>query len=106
MLAIQGLADLHCLAALARLWDGDVGLCRDHYEKAIAGYRDSGDMAGLARALMVQARSYTTAVSLGTLGDLQPLEEALAVLGGREPELRCSILIGMSEVYWVGQTTR
>ena len=102
-LTIQNRADLHCLAALACLWDGDVGPCRDHYEKAIAGYREIGDMPGLAQALMVQARSYNSAVAYGMLGDLQPLEQTLDMLGKSEPELRCSILIGMSEVYWVAR---
>ena len=102
-LTTQDRADLHCLAALACLWDGDVGPCRDHYEKAIAGYRETGDMPGLARALMVQARSYNSAVSYGMLGDLQPLEQTLDMLGKSEPELRCSILVGMSEVYWVAR---
>jgi len=102
-LATQDRADLHYLAAIARLWDGDAGLCRDHYEQAIRGYRELGNMPGLARALMVQARSYNTAVSYGTLADLSPLEEVLSVLGDSEPELRGSILISMSEVYWVGR---
>lgn len=72
-------------------------------ERTIASFRQIGDLPGLARALMAQARSYNTAVSYGNLGDLHPLEETLAMLGESEPELRCSILIGMSEVYWVGR---
>jgi class 3 adenylate cyclase len=103
LLSVRERADLSYLAALARLWDGDIGPCRDHYETAIASYRQIGDLPGLARALMLQARSYNTAVSYGILGDLQPLEETLAMLGESEPELRCSVLIGMSEVYWVAR---
>jgi class 3 adenylate cyclase/tetratricopeptide (TPR) repeat protein len=96
-------ADLHYRAALARLWDGDVGLCRDHYEKAIAGYRQIGDLPGLARALMVQARAYPASVAYGTLVELQPLEEVLQLLGESEPGLRASILLSMSQVYWVAR---
>ena len=53
-LSVQEQADLQYWAGLAHYHDQDVGPCLHHYERAIEGYRASGDMRGLARALMEQ----------------------------------------------------
>ena len=94
-------ADLHYWAGLAHYWNQDVGPCLDHYEKAIAAYRLADDVRGFAQALMGKTHTQFTlaSVPLGTLADLQPLEDVLAALGDREPELRGHILAIMAEVY-------
>ena len=98
---VRDRAELHFPAGLARYWDMDAGPALAHYEAAIADYRVAGELRGLARALMEQARTrYTLAsVPLGTLVDVQPLEVALEALGEGETELHGSILAVMSGAY-------
>lgn len=102
---VRDRAELHYRAGLARYWDMDAGPALDHYEKAIAAYRLAGEIQGLARVLMEQARTYYTlaSVPLGTLADIQPLEAALEALGERETELHGSILNVMSAAYSTAQ---
>jgi class 3 adenylate cyclase len=104
-LSIKERADLQYWAGLAHYHDQDVGPCLHHYDLAIAGYRLSGDRAGLARALMERTRTQFTlaAVPLGTLADLKPLEEALSALGEGEPGLRGHIAAVISEAYRNGR---
>ena len=96
-------AELHYRAGLARYHDQDVGPCRHHYDKAIEAYRQAGDLPGLARALMEQARTALAIVPLGTVVDLGPLDEVLAALGEREPGLRGHIIAVMAEAYRNGR---
>jgi class 3 adenylate cyclase len=93
-------ASLHYWAGLAFYHDRDVGPCLHHFDKAIETYRRIGDVRGLARALMEKTRTLTiTAIPLGALGDLQPLEDVLTALGDREPGLRGHIAAVMAEAY-------
>jgi tetratricopeptide (TPR) repeat protein len=104
-LALQDRAALHYRTGLAYYRDMDAGPCLDHYEKAIAAYRGSGDLRGLAQALIEKMRLHYTlaAVPFGTLLDTQPLEEILTALGEREPALRGSILSTMAQIYWMAR---
>jgi class 3 adenylate cyclase/tetratricopeptide (TPR) repeat protein len=99
-LTAENRASLHYWAGLAHYHDRDVGPCLHHYEKAIEAYRLIGDIRGLAQTLMEKTRTLTiTALPLGALGDIQPLEDVLAALGDREPELRGHIAAVMAEAY-------
>ncbi|MDH3603798.1 MAG: hypothetical protein OEU26_29670, partial [Candidatus Tectomicrobia bacterium] len=106
-LSLQERAELHYWAGLAYYRDHDVGPCLDHYEKAIEMYRSSEDVKGLAHMLMVQTRAlYTlTPVPLGTLIEMQPLEDVLEALGESEPGLRGSIAAVMAEAYCIARQT-
>jgi tetratricopeptide (TPR) repeat protein len=101
VLSIQEKAALHYRTGLAYYRDQDVGPCLDHYEKAIAAYRMTDDIQGLAQALIAKTRTHYTLASVpsGTLVDVQPLEEVLRVLGENEPELRGNIAAVMAEAY-------
>ena len=96
-------ADLHYLAGLAHLWDGDIGPCLEHYDRAIEGYRYAGDTAGLAQALMAKTHTYPAAVTFGTLADMQEIEEVLEDLEEDELSLRGHLLNGIAQIYWVAQ---
>jgi class 3 adenylate cyclase/tetratricopeptide (TPR) repeat protein len=99
-LTAEDRASLHYSAGLAHYYDRDVGPCLHHYEKAIEAYRQLGDLRGLARSLMEKTRTLTiTALPLGALGDIQPLEDVLAALGEGEPQLRGHIAAVMAEAY-------
>jgi eukaryotic-like serine/threonine-protein kinase len=104
-LAAPERADLHYRAGLAHYYDQDVGPCLHHYEKAIAVYRQLGDVRGLAQALMERTRTQFTlaTVPLGTMADIRPLEDALAALGEREAGLRGHILAVIAEAYRNGR---
>ena len=101
-LSIYDRAELHYRAGFAYYRDTDVGPSLDHYEKAIEGYRLTGDVRGLAEVLMGKTRAYITqaAVPYGTLADVRPLEEVVEALGENEPQLRGRIWAIMAEVYW------
>lgn len=100
-LSAQECAELHYRAGLAHHRNQDVGPCLDHYDQAIAGYRCTGDMRGVAQGLMEKTEiQYTlAAVPLGTLAEVQPLQDALDVLGDREPGLRGRLLVIMAQTY-------
>jgi class 3 adenylate cyclase/DNA-binding CsgD family transcriptional regulator/tetratricopeptide (TPR) repeat protein len=98
-------AELHYQVGLAHYYDQDVGPCLDHYEKAIEAYRQTDDLRGLAQALMEKTRTHLTlaAVPLGSLADIQPLEDVLEALGDGEPRLRGQIVAIISEAYRHGR---
>lgn len=100
-LSVRDRAELHYWAGRARHRDQDVGPCLAHYEQAAEAYRQADDARGLARVLMEKAEiQYTLAsVPLGTLPNLQPLEDILAALGEGEPALRGQIFAIMAQVY-------
>ncbi len=96
----QQRAELHYLAGIAAYWDGNMDLCIEHYDMAVAAYRFADDIEGLAKALI--ERTYlTVAGRYGTLADIEPLEEVLEALGQDESTLRGRIMISMSELYWM-----
>jgi len=101
----QERADLHYWAGLAHFYDQDVGPCLHHYERAIQGYRTSGDLPGLARTLLEQTRTRFTlaTVPLGTVADIKPLEDVLSALGESEPGLRGHIAAVVAEAYRNGR---
>ena len=96
-------AELHYRAGLAHYYDQDVGPCLHHYDKAIEAYRLTGDVRGLAQALMEKTRTSLAIVPLGTVADLQPLDDVLAALGDHEPGLRGHITAVMAEAYRNGR---
>ncbi len=100
----QHRAELHYLAGISAYWDGNMGLCLEHYDHAVAAYQAAGDISGLAQALI--ERTYlTVAGRYGTLADLQPLEEVLETLGQDEAKLRGRIMTSLSELYWMARKT-
>lgn len=100
-------AEFHHRAGLSYYRDMDIGPGLDHYEKAIAAYRLTDDLEGLAHVLMAKTRAYMTqaAVPYGTLIDMRMLEEVLDVLGVQNPGLRGRILATMAEAYWHARLT-
>jgi class 3 adenylate cyclase/tetratricopeptide (TPR) repeat protein/type II secretory pathway predicted ATPase ExeA len=104
-LSVQERATLHFRAGLALQREQDTGPCLDHYEKAIAAYRQAGDLSGLARALMEKARTSYRTASYGALIEVQPLEEVLEALGDGEAALCGGILAILSQAYRVAKQT-
>lgn len=102
-LSTASCAELHYRAGLAHYYDQDVGPCLHHYDKAIEAYRVTGDVRGLAQTLMEKTRTSLAIVPLGTVADLQPLDDALAALGERDPGLRGHIIAVMAEAYRNGR---
>lgn len=104
-LSPQSHGELHYLAGYAHYRDMDVGPCLDHYENAIAAYRLSGDVRGLALALKEKVGAHFTLASVpyGTMIDVQPLEEVLTALGESEPGLRGRLLAKIAQAYWHGR---
>jgi tetratricopeptide (TPR) repeat protein len=100
-LSAQERAEIHYWAGLSHYRNEDVGPCLDHYDHAMTGYRHAGDMRGLAQVLMDKTETqYTLAsVPLGTLVDLQPLEEVLEVLNEHEPRLCGRIFAILAQAY-------
>jgi class 3 adenylate cyclase/tetratricopeptide (TPR) repeat protein len=99
--SVRDRAELHYWAGRARHRDQDAGPGLAHYERAAEAYRQAGDVRGLARVLMEKAEiQYTLAsVPLGTLPDLQPLQDILAALEEGEPALRGQILAILAQGY-------
>jgi class 3 adenylate cyclase/DNA-binding CsgD family transcriptional regulator len=106
-LSSQERAELHYWAGLGHYRNQDAGPSLDHYAKAIEGYRQTGDIRGLARALMDKTRiQYSLAsVPFGTLVDIEPLEEVFEIFGDSEPGLRGRIAAILSGAYWVARQT-
>lgn len=102
------LADLHYRAALAHYRNMDGSACLQHLERAIEIYRNIDDVAGQARALMEQARTYFTLapVSYGTLIDVSGLEQSLERLGDTEPALRGWIYFTLTDAFMHARQTR
>jgi class 3 adenylate cyclase/DNA-binding CsgD family transcriptional regulator/tetratricopeptide (TPR) repeat protein len=98
-------AELHYWAGLAHYRDQDAGPSLEQYAKAIEAYRLTGDICGLAQALMDKTRIHCSLASVpfGTLADVVPLEEILETLGDNEPELRGRISSVLSGAHWVAR---
>lgn len=98
-------AELHQLAGYAYDRNWDIGPCRDHYSKAIEGWRELGDLVGAARTLMRKVRSaYTTGTAAyGALPPVDDLERDLQELGEDEPALRAQILETLAGAYWTAR---
>ena len=107
LLSGQERADFHYLAGLSYYRDMDAGPSRDHYDKAIEGYRLLGDSRGLARALIEKVRAQRTfdSVPYGALADLQSLEEVLHTLDDSDSALRGRIWAQMTQIYWHARQT-
>jgi class 3 adenylate cyclase/tetratricopeptide (TPR) repeat protein len=103
-LPVRARAELHYWAGFAYARDRDIGPATDQFDRAIAAYRQCGDVRGWARALAdkTHAQSAVASVSYGTLHDVQPLEEALQLLGD-DPPLCGRIWAIMSNLYWVAR---
>ncbi|MGH8631372.1 MAG: ATP-binding protein, partial [Burkholderiales bacterium] len=93
-------ADLHRLAACSYSYARDFGPARAHFEQAVKGFRDAGDLAGLALTLAQEGSDRANRTAPGTLVDVNPLEDVLAELGESEPQLRGGILSTLSTLYW------
>ena len=96
-------AELHRLAAFAHSHGQDIGPARAHIEEAIKGFRDAGDLRGLAIALTQEGRDRNARTPPGGTVDVQPLEDILAALGDSEPELRGGIYAVLSSLHWTAR---
>lgn len=106
LLSTHERAELHYWAGLAQYRNGDIERCLEHYKKAIELYRLTGDVRGLAQALMEQTRVYyRNPASYGTLIDIRLLEEVFEVIGECEPRLRGNIAATLSQTYWAARQT-
>ena len=96
------LAELHYLAGRAYRYDHDAGPALEHFERAIPGFRETGDFASLARALAekVRIRFSLAAVPFGVLTDVQTLEEVLGALGPEDREAKARVLETMSTAFF------
>jgi class 3 adenylate cyclase len=98
-------AALHHRAAFAYSRDLDAGPCLEQYELAIAAYREIDDPCGVARAVAERTRAHVMLASApyGALVDVEPLRQALAALGGREPLLYAQGLAILALAYWTAR---
>lgn len=98
-------AELHCLAGLSHYRDQDGGPCLDQYERAIAAFREVGDLRGLARALMGRTRAQFTLASVpyGTLLDTAPLLDVAERLEGMDPVMAGFVRAELAQVYWTAR---
>src|SRR2546422_581231 len=95
------LEELHYMAGRAYRYDHDAGPALEHFERAIPGFRETGDFPSLARALAekVRIRFSLAAVPFGVLTDVQTLEEVLGALGPEDREARARVLETMSTAF-------
>ena len=93
---------LHYQAGLAYLRDEDVGPSLDNFDRAIAGFEETGDDRGLVRAFAEKVRiRYTlSSTAIGSLADVEPLRVALERLGEGDSQLRARALQTMSTAYF------
>ena len=100
--SVHDVALLHHQAGLAYLHDQDVGPSLDQFDRAIAGFEETGDGRGLVRAFTEKVRiRYTlSSTAIGSLVDVEPLRVALDGLGEGESELRSRALQTMSTAYF------
>jgi DNA-binding CsgD family transcriptional regulator/tetratricopeptide (TPR) repeat protein/energy-coupling factor transporter ATP-binding protein EcfA2 len=93
---------LHVQAGLAYHHDQDVGPSLDHYDRAIAGFEETGDTHGLVQAFTqkVRLRYSLSSTAIGTLAEIGPLNSALETLGEGDPKLRSRALQSMSTAYF------
>ena len=93
---------LHYQAGLAYLRDEDVGPSLDQFDRAIAGFEETGDDRGLVRSFAEKVRiRYTlSSTAIGTLSDVEPLRVAVERLGEDDSQLRSRALQTMSTAYF------
>jgi class 3 adenylate cyclase/tetratricopeptide (TPR) repeat protein len=98
-------AVLHHRAAFAYSRDLDAGPCLEQYELAVAAYRATDDVAGLARAVAEQTHAHVMLASApyGALVDVGPLREVLAALGDGDAPLRAQCLATLALAYWTAR---
>src|SRR5262249_38860314 len=101
-LSVLERAELHYRAGLASFREQDVGPCLENYERAVAGFREAGDLRGLALALMGRTRAYFTLASVGygTLIDPQPLQQVAERAEAEYPVLCGLVRAELSQVFW------
>ncbi len=105
--SVHDLAELHHKAGSAYHHDLDAGPSLDHYERAIEGFKESGDAGALAAAALDRARHlYTLDVSYGESLDVRFLEDILQATDDGDQELRGRILYAMSQLHWMGRQTQ
>jgi len=80
----------------------DAKPCLHHYDAAIEGFREVGDLIGLARSLNDRMRTGVMfgGTSYGAFSDVGPLEEVLDRLGDEQPVLRARIMGTLAETSW------
>jgi len=102
LFSTHDVALLRYQAGLAYLRDEDVGPSLDQFDRAIAGFEETGDDRGLVRAFAEKVRiRYTlSSTAIGTLADVEPLRVALERLGEGDPQLRSRALQTMSTAYF------
>ncbi|HEV8574886.1 MAG TPA: AAA family ATPase, partial [Dehalococcoidia bacterium] len=102
LFSTHDVALLHYQAGLAYLHDEDVGPSLDQFDRAVAGFEETGDDRGLVRALAEKVRiRYTlSSTAIGTLADVEPLQVALERLGEGDPQLRAGALQAMSTAHF------
>jgi DNA-binding CsgD family transcriptional regulator/tetratricopeptide (TPR) repeat protein len=100
--SVHDVALLHHQAGLAYLHDEDVGPSLDHFDRAIAGFEETGDNRGLVRAFAekVRIRYSLSSTAIGSLADVEPLRVALETLGEGDSQLRARALQTMSTAYF------
>lgn len=95
------IGELHRITGLAYYRLMDAKTCSRHYDAAIASFERAGDEIGAARALNDRAVAAVLGLaSYGGLGDLEPLERALARLDPSQTALRAQILSTLAHCYW------
>ncbi len=93
-------AELHYLAGMSHRRNVDVGPGLEHFKEAIRYFQRAEDTAGLAKALLQETRlQFFTPLPLGTLLDIQPLQDVLERLGETQPSLRGHIATVLAQVY-------
>jgi len=98
----RDIAELHYRAGYSCYRDMDPGPSEDHYGRAVAGFRETGDNRGLVQAQADLTRLQLTLASVpyGKLVDLDPIEQALSQLRSEDDDIRAKALELMSSAYW------
>jgi len=96
------LAQLHYWAGVSYLRDQDAGPSCAHLERAIEGFRETGDSSSLVKALTERLRINATLAPapIGSLADVQPLKEAVALLREADPGVRSHAVEAMATAYF------
>jgi tetratricopeptide (TPR) repeat protein len=104
-LTSRELGELHSKAALAFFERFDPGPCIEHYDAALACFRQAGDGVGVARTIAERAHAAIQLglVSYGDTGHIQALEEALSHVGEADRPLRARVLGMLAEAYWAAR---
>jgi DNA-binding CsgD family transcriptional regulator/tetratricopeptide (TPR) repeat protein len=95
-------AELQFRAGYSCYRDMDPGPSEDHYERAIEGFRETGDDRSLVRAHADLTRLHLTLASVpyGKLVDLDPIQQVLPQLSSKDDDVRAKALELMSSAYW------